>query len=370
MSKALAVRPGTATSAIAALLDPSGLGPIPAIPLVPEATLKKHHVFIASDQRFKAAARLLQALYREDRDLAHGSFIDADGKRKRLGSSISRQAGQDGGNFLAPAIAQIVHRELVYREIGAMIDTDRLRCNLLSSMPLCFNLFGLLKRDLALATRVMAELFPGFMRQVTAVLFEHSPGRGNPKFTGDHSAFDAVIRGTSPRGSRVFIAFEIKYSETLQENPPRTFSERLSDIAVGSGLFVDAELSGLWRNPIQQLFREHCLAQSMLDADLAEVGLFVLVAPELNHLAQEAARAYATYLDAPRPGHAQFINVTLERVVEAIAAAGLETYARLLHRRYCDWWQVDGELALDDPTDSFVDLTGSDLSPASVGAGL
>lgn len=369
MSKALAVRPGTASSTIAALLDPSGLGPIPAIPLVPEATLKKHHVFIPSDGRFKAAARLLQALYREDRELAPGSFIDGDGKRKRLGSSISRQAGQDGGNFLAPAIAQVVHRELVYREIGAMIDTDRLRCNLLSSMPLTFNLFGLLKRDLALATRVMAELFPGFMRQVTAVLFEHSPGRGNPKYTGDFSAFDAVIRGTSPRGSRVFIAFEVKYSETLQENPPRTFSERLTEIAVSSDLFVDTELSGLWRNPIQQLFREHCLAQAMLDRDLAEIGLFVLVAPELNHLAQEAAQAYATYLNEPRAGHAQFVNLTLERIIEAIAAAGLEAYARLVHRRYCDWWLVDGELALDEPPDGFMDLTGSDPSPANAGAG-
>ncbi|WP_439599942.1 PGN_0703 family putative restriction endonuclease [Devosia sp.] len=368
MSKSLAVRPGPTTGSVAALLDPSGLGPIPAIPLVPEASLKKHHIFIASDQRFKAAARLLQALYREDRDLPAGSFIDADGKRKRLGSSISRQAGRDGGNFLVPAIAQVVHRELVYREIGSMIDTDRLRTNLLSSMPLTFNLFGLLKRDLALATRVMAELLPGFMREATAVLFEHSPGRGNPTYTGDHSAFDAVIKGTSPRGSRVFVAFEVKYSETLQENPPRTFSERLTEIAVSSDLFVDAELSGLWHNPIQQLFREHCLAQSMLDRDLADVGLFVLVAPELNHLAQDAARAYGTYLNAPRAGHAQFVNLTLERVVEAIAAAGLETYARLLHRRYADWWLLDGELALDDPTDPFVDLTGTDLTAARAAA--
>lgn len=355
MSKALATRPGSSPTSIAALLDPSGLGPIPAVPLVPEEALRSHHVFVAADHRFKSAARFLQALWREDRDLPIGTFVDTDGKRKRLGSAISRQAGRDGANFVSPAIAQVVHRELVYREVGSMYDTARLRTNLLSSMPLAFNLFGLLKRDLALARRFIAELFPGLIHEVTAVQFEHSPGRANPAYTGDHSAFDVVIRGTTHNGLRAFIAIEVKYSETMQELMPRTFSERYTELAVSSGLYADVELSGLWRNPIQQLFREHCLAQTMLDRDLGDVGLFVLVAPELNHLVQEAARAYTTYLSPPRTGHAQFVNLTLERVIEAIAAAGLGPYARLLHLRYSDFWLVDGELALEDLPDPFVD---------------
>lgn len=367
MAKALAPnRPVSSPTSIAALLDPSGLGPIPAVPLVPEEVLRAHLVFIAADHRFKSAARLLQALYREDRNLAVGTFVDSDGKRKRLGSSISRQAGRDGANFISPAIVQVVHRELVYREVGAMYDTARLRQNLLSSMPLTFNLFGLLKRDLALARRVIGELVPGFMHEVTAVQFEHSPGRGNPRHTGDHSAFDVVIRGTTHNGLRAFIAIEVKYTESMQDLLPRTFSERYTDLAVSSGLFADVELSGLWRNPIQQLFREHCLAQTMLDSNLADVGLFVLVAPEHNHLAHEAAKAYATYLNPPRAGHAQFVTLTIERTVEAIAAAGLGAYAQQLHRRYCDFWQVDGELALEDLPDPFIDPLGASAPPPDI----
>jgi hypothetical protein len=76
-----------------------------------------------------------------------------------------------------------------------LIDEGRLYGNLLSSMPLCFNLFGLLKLDLAFASRVLGELFPDLAgAKVGAVLFEHSPGRGDPALTGDHSAFDALIR--------------------------------------------------------------------------------------------------------------------------------------------------------------------------------
>lgn len=360
MSNAVAPnRPPSSPTAIAALLDPSGLGPIPAVPLVPEEILRTHHVFIAADHRFKSAARLLQALYREDRNLPIGSFLDIDGKRKRLGSSINRQAGREGSNFLSPAIVQIVHRELVYRELGAMYDTARLRQNLLSSMPLAFNLFGLLKRDLAFARRVIAELLPGFMHDVTSVQFEHSPGRGNPRYTADHSAFDVIIRGTTRNGLRAFIAIEVKYTENMQDLLPRTFSERYTDLAVSSGLFADVDLTGLWRNPVQQLFREHCLAQTILDTDLADVGLFVLLAPALNHLAHEAAKAYATYLAPPRTGHAQFITLTIDRTIEAIAAAGLGAYAQQLHRRYLDFWQVDGELALEDLPDPFIDPPGT-----------
>jgi hypothetical protein len=351
LSKSITVSPPTHNSTVAALLDPSGLGPIPAVPLVPEEILRKHSAFVPTDNRFRAAARLLQTLWREDRDLPCGTFIDHDGKRRKLGSSLSKISGREGSNFLSPAIAQVVHRELVFREIGSMFDVDRLRNNLLSSMPLAFNLFGLLKRDLPLATKFMAELFPGFLHEVTAVLFEHSPGRGKSAFTGDHSAFDVVIRGATKQGSRAFVAFEVKYSESMGETMPIRFSDRLTEIAVGSDLFADVEMSGLWRNPLQQLFREHCLAQSMLDRGLADVGIFVLIGPEHNHLIQQAAGAYATYLNGPHQARAHFVNITLERVIETYAAIKMETFARMLHRRYCDFWLLDGELALDDLPD-------------------
>jgi hypothetical protein len=43
--------------------------------------------------------------------------------------------GQGGGNFLTPEIAHTARREAAYREVGALIDAERLATNLLSSMP-------------------------------------------------------------------------------------------------------------------------------------------------------------------------------------------------------------------------------------------
>src|SRR3569833_891866 len=247
LAKPLATRRDTASTAAARdILDPTGLGTLPVVPLVPEPVLRQHHCCVPSDQLFRSAARLLQALWREDRDLAPGSFIDEHRKRHKIGSSITRAAGQAGANIFSPEITQVVHRELAYRELGSLYDVHRLRTNLLSSMPLTFNLFALLKRDLDLATRFVAEVFPNFMAQVTSVQFEHSPGRGDTRFTGDHSAFDVFVRGTTPRGSRAFIAFEVKYSESMQEQLPLRFSDRLTDIAVNGSVFADVEMSGLW----------------------------------------------------------------------------------------------------------------------------
>jgi hypothetical protein len=59
----------------------------------------------------------------------------------------------------------------------------------------------------------MRRLVPDLVGEVTDVRFEHSPGRGHPGFTADNTAFDVLIRCTTPRGRRAFVAIEVKYTE-------------------------------------------------------------------------------------------------------------------------------------------------------------
>jgi len=56
--------------------------PINQLPLIPADVLKKHRVHQPLDTRFRSAARLLQALWRKDRDLAIGRYVSKDGKRR------------------------------------------------------------------------------------------------------------------------------------------------------------------------------------------------------------------------------------------------------------------------------------------------
>ena len=98
---------------------------------------------------------------------------------------------QGGANFLSPEVLTLAHREIAYREI-AVIDTKRLFANLLSNQTLTSNLLAPLNLDLALATNVFKRLFPDFCATAEDIWFEHSPGRGQPAFTDDHTAFDAL----------------------------------------------------------------------------------------------------------------------------------------------------------------------------------
>lgn len=318
---------------------------LPRIPLLPAALLRQHKVFEPHDTRFRAAARLLQALWREDRDLPLGAHVTAAGHRRKLGSRITPDAGDLGANFMSPAIAQLVARELAYREPGALIDEDRLRTNLLASMPLTFNLLGILKLDLDLASRTIHSLWPALMQTVDGIYFEHSPGRGDLRYTGDYTAFDAFITGRSPSGERTFIAVEVKYAETMWEPTP-TLRPRLDDLAEHANLFIHHDSPQLRAAPLQQLWRQHLLAAALVANGHFDRGSVVVIAPALNNPVHFATRRYRSHLRYVEQPKLDFDAVTLERFIFAIAEAGAADYAQRLFRRYCDFLQVDGELSI------------------------
>lgn len=308
------------------------------LPLMPRAILRQHKVDEPFDTRFRAAARLLQALWREEQKLPIGGYTNKHGRPRKLGSRLTAKIGEAGRNFLTPETAHLVRREVAYREIGAFINEDRLRTNLLSSMPLVFNLFAPLKRDLGLATRVMRQLLPDFAGEITQIVFEHAPSRGNPAYTGDHTAFDVLCRYRTPDRTGC-IAIEVKYSESMQEPVP-VFHSRYDALIPDSGLYRDPTEPGLRTNPLQQLCREHLLAQTMVDRGLYDEAVFLVIAPRLNSHAQQAAAAYRDKLVDPA-GKVPFRAVTLEAVICALAAVGEPAHATALHARYAAFERID-----------------------------
>jgi hypothetical protein len=314
------------------------------LPLIPASVLRKHRVLEPSDHRFRACARLLQALWRERQELPIGTFESPNqhSRRRRIGSLIAASAADAGRNFLSPDIADVVRREMVYRELGAFIDQNRLYGNLLSSMPLCFNLFAPLRLNPELAAKVIRNLLPGIdLSKVLRVGFEHSPGRNNPALTGDASAFDVAILYELQNGERGFIGIEMKYSESLTEPVPPALPDRYQGLAADCGLFNNPGSALLRVNPLQQLFREHLLAQAALIRGDWSEAWFVLVSPVSNHLVQNGAALYASHLAEPGPGQVPFINLQLEQVIEAIGWAGELDLALALHDRYTDWTKLD-----------------------------
>lgn len=109
-----------------------------------------------------------------------------------LGSRLAMPwARETLGNYLTDAIRAVVRHEVFdpSTSAGKLYARPRIFSDLLSSQPLCFNLFAELQQNLELASAVFHTLTAGRIAQVTAIEFEYSPGpgailiRGSLRFT-------------------------------------------------------------------------------------------------------------------------------------------------------------------------------------------
>ncbi|WP_300973511.1 hypothetical protein [Sphingomonas sp. LHG3406-1] len=322
-------------------MAPEANSPLRQLPIIPQSVLRKHRAYERFDNRFRACARLLQALWRESQQLPIGTYTAPDGSQRRIGSLLAGTAADAGRNFLSPEIAHLVRREVAYQERGALIDQRRLYGNLLSSQPLCFNALAPLRLNPTLAAKVIRSLIPAIdLARVLHVWFEHSPGRDRDDLTGDRSAFDAAFVYERSDGEKGLIAVEMKYSEGPGQASSE-LSERYDELAVASDLYKNPMSAVLRTGSCEQLFREHLLTHAArYRGDYAEAR-FVLIAPRQNHLLQQGAQLYASHLVEPGPETVQFLNVELEQLVEAIGWAGELDFAYALHDRYLNFWKID-----------------------------
>jgi hypothetical protein len=305
--------------------------------------LKAHKVIEPNDSRFTSAARLLQALWREEKGLPIGVYRTVKGKIRKLGSRLDAKSAKEGNNFLSPEIAKLAFRESVYREIGAMIEQERLWKNLLSSQPLCFNLFGGLKLDYDKANKFFRHLFPDYLESVEGIYFEHSPGRGNSAFTGDNTAFDVFVTCKTINGERGFIAIEVKYSESMAE-PLASLRPRYDELSKLIGVYNDPDALALRINPLQQLWREHMLSRAMIENGLYSSGRFVLIYPSQNHQCAYATNTYQSHLISDIPNVSGFQVITLDNCIESLRVIGDKQVADALYERYLDFERVDRKI--------------------------
>jgi hypothetical protein len=291
--------------------------------------LRAHHVLVATDNPFQRRARLLQALWREEQRLPIGLH-----RGRELGSRLAMPSAKDDlTNYLTDTIRNVVRREVLdpERSKGKLFGRPRIFDDLLSSQPLCFNLFGELQQDLPLATRALRRVTHGRIHEVTAIDFEVSPGRSDPKYTGDRSAFDVFVRYTTAAGERGFAGIEVKYHEALGD-PAAKDRPRYAAIAKGMGCFDASADERLRKKPLQQIWRDHLLVGSLLqdDAQGYRDGFFAFLYPEGNERCARAVGSYGACLSA----RDTFEPWTLEAMVAAIAAEGGGRWVALFERRY------------------------------------
>ncbi|WP_430913430.1 PGN_0703 family putative restriction endonuclease [Methylobacterium sp. sgz302541] len=330
--------------------------PLSHAPTIPDATRRAHAAFLASDDAFSGAARLLASLWRAERGLPCSVQVEPGSaaasrkpRRVRAGWRLRPDAARAGRTFLTPEIAAYVRRALILREPGALWDEPKILGHLLASQGLALNLCAVMALDLDLASRVWSDLLPDFVHRVTHVRFETSPGRGHDDLLQDHTAFDIQLDVVTPDADPAFVAVELKFIEPMA-GPSASVRARYGEVARACGLYRSPDDLLLYRPGIEQLRREHTLGQLMVDHGYASRGLFVLAGPALNRRVGAAAQVYADALVAPRgatPDRVGFVHLTIEAILAALARSGAEVHARAVHARYLDFERVTA-VALGD----------------------
>ena len=267
---------------------------------------------------FKQAARRQQAVWRADQQLEAGE----QPKGQPNGSTLADEVGLAYGNFLSEDIKGAVRRRAATKQKWQTFDETRLRNNLLSSMPMCFNLFGELDGDRDRLTTAGAALF-GTTAPGDRIEFEWSPGRIDPAYTGDRTAFDvALFFGDPVTGGQTVIGIETKYHEhAVKEKAPdattrmpryRAITERAN---AERNVFKPDWESRVVGTALQQVWRDHLLLLALLQHPSGQFadGRYVLAYPEGNTSFAALADAYITVLDDP----STFQAVTVEELVDA-----------------------------------------------------
>ena len=268
-----------------------------------------------SDNGFTARMRWHQSWYRAQVLGVECGVGPRRGSPGRYGNMLRAEDGARGLNFLTPAIHRLAEARLALGK--GLVEPFRLRCNLLSSQPMCFNLFGHLALNLDLATRTLAALEPEVAR-VEGIWLEWAP-QDALNHLGDRTAFDAFVVYRTRAGQAAFFGVETKLTEPFSQSEafdgPR-YRRWVQHPAAPWRPEAAGQLADLRHN---QLWRNHLLAFAMLQQPEPQfaVGAPVVVGHPKDPGLPKTLEGYRALLRDP----ASLRDWPLDRLLEAATKA-------------------------------------------------
>lgn len=270
----------------------------------------------SKDSPFAARMRLHQSWYRANVLRVPYGTGPTPTSTSLYGNMLTSADGERGCNFLSPEIAQVA-RDRVSQGTG-MVDDFRLFRNMLSSQPMCFNLFAPLVNDRALACRLLSPLLPDGLAEVTRVAIEWAP-QPPDAYLGDRTAFDAFIEYRAGDGQLCALGVETKLAEP--------FSQREYDgeryrrwMRVSDSPWRPEATSRVHAIAHNQLWRDHLLAIAMRHqphSPYATTRLMLVRHPE----DRDCAHVFAGYRELLRDNDDSLIDMPLDRLIDAWTSA-------------------------------------------------
>jgi hypothetical protein len=289
----------------------------------------------AKDDPLKARMRFHQSWWRMS-VLKEPYGVGPGPTGEPYGNYLSLAAGGAGKNFLTPKIYELVKQRIAE---GPGAEPYRVKHNLLSSQPMCFNLFAPLRADPAMATGLLRALLGDRIHEVTEVRIEYAPTPAG-QYLGDSTSFDAFIAYVDVEAGPSLIGVETKLTEPFSQEVYKEASNSsytdLTDAAdspwdpsVGEAV-EDIRWNQLWRNQLLvEATRKHSLAIH------GRHGRLAVIRHPLDTECAKVINDYEGLLKDP----ADLLDWRLDRLVETWRAAGVpgtDAWLAAFSPRYID----------------------------------
>lgn len=281
--------------------------------------------YVASDNAVTRRERRRQSAYRED-------VLGLPAGKARTGDTLGNYlpAGDRRNNFLSDEAADYAAQRVdVVRGEGGQLEQTRLFTNMLSSMPLCFTVFGHLRAHPEAAAAVLSTVtgheIVGFervavgRRAIDGIECEWAPERS--EHLNDGTAFDAVAAARLSDGRLLLIAVEAKYVDTFSRDKADDEKDRKYRGACERFGMAEGAFGALKGPATRQLLRNLLLTESVRRGgesghELFDAALTLVLARDDD----EAARSAVTAIDHERGSLATAVAFAGHGELAAVAA--------------------------------------------------
>jgi len=297
----------------------------------------KYGPISSSDNAFTAKSRFLQSWYRVNVLHQNNFGFGPEEFSKTKYGNILVNGNTTGLNFLSPEIFQYAQFRTQFLKNGETIKEYRLYNNMLSSQPMCFNLFYPLKRlferDHKRACKVFRNCFPSLnINKVMAVEIEYLPYPVT-EYLNDRTAFDAMLLYISDSGERNILAIETKYVEKLGTNPSSDLSKQI-DLVKDSKMFNEDGKKEVTKG-FGQLGRNFLLAEKFRMENRLDKAFAVVISPEENTSSKTEISEFHKMMNAEYQN--QLFYTSLENIVKSInnkPSKEIKSWIELFKKRY------------------------------------
>jgi len=310
----------------------------------------------SGDNLFTRKARLLQSIYRsevlEEKEFGIGPYKNSVHKIKNASGESTGETRPSyygnilvngditGKNFFYNKTFQYAENRLKKKMKEETIDAYRLFNNLLSSMPMTFNLFHplmlIMEKYPKELNKMIQDVFPALpVYEVLDIRIEFIPTPISD-YINDKSAIDAVIIFKDKNYEKHLLAIEVKYTDSLGKN--KASENKLKyNTAKDIGQFTDEGLK-LISKGCQQIYRNYLLTEKYRLIQGIKESYSIILAPKDHPSTKREIESLKNYLKPEF--HFKILKNDLEYFIEKLnlnSPFDYKDWLKKFHDRYLNF---------------------------------